>query len=81
MFVTYGEDAIMSMAETELKAIQAIEERAGKTWYELGLRVGRATPALAQLVQEEGGFGVRWGELDDGTLCTVPEGVDAILAA
>ena len=81
MFVTYNEDAIMSIAETELKAIQAIEESAGRTWYELGLRVGRVTPALSQLVQERGGFGVRWGELADGTLCTVPEGVDAVLAA
>jgi len=48
---------------------------------EVDIVIERATPALAQLVQEGGGFGVRWGELDDGMLCTVPEGVDAILAA
>lgn len=59
MFVTYSENAIMSMVETELKATQAIAESAGKTWHEPRLRVGRATPTLSKLVEEDDGFGVR----------------------
>jgi len=47
MFVTYSENAIISM---ELKAIQTIAGSAGKTWREPGLRVGRATPTLSKLV-------------------------------